>query len=140
MILNYYFDTELTNTLIGTFKPDWTWADYVDTIYQIDKDPANHAIPIESRIDQIIDFRDALKLPDDGVGVLQLQKVREQIKTNKEIPRSGGISVFVGNPIWTASFLRTVGSTISQATVKEHTFPTIEKARDYIIQHRAKSS
>lgn len=139
MALDYYFDIELTNTLIGTFKPGWAWADYVDTIYQIDNDPANHAIPTESRIDQIVDFRDALKLPDDGVGVLKFEQIR-QIKVNKPIPRGGGITVFVGNPIWVTSFLRTVGSPISQAIIKERTFLSIEKARDYIIQHRANSS
>ncbi len=139
MTLEYYFDTELENTLIGTFKQGWTWEDYMDIINRLVNDPTNHTIPTESRVDQILDFRKAVKLPDDGVGMIRIEQSR-YVNKDKNIPRGGGITIFVGNPLWIASFLRTVGSKIKQGTVKERTFQTIEKARDYLIQHRAHSS
>jgi hypothetical protein len=138
MALEYYFDTELENTLIATFKQGWTWEDYTDIINRLADDSTNDAIPPESRVDQIIDLRNALKLPDDGIGLIKIRQSRRI--TDKDIPRSGGITIFVGNLLWITLFLYTIGVTTREDTVKDRIFPTIEHARDYLIQHRATSS
>jgi hypothetical protein len=140
MSIEFAFDDELDHVLIGTFKSGWTWADYHATNDAMLNYPPNIAIPDGIRVDQITDWRGAMVLPTDGVGIINVKKGHEITgQSDKDIPRNGGIIIHVGNPIFIVAMLRTFGLTITPEFTRQRVVSNIEKARDAIRLHRANS-
>jgi hypothetical protein len=137
MTINFTFDDELAHVLIITVREGWTWADFHASNDAILNYPTNIAIPTGARVDHIVDFRTAFSLPSDGVAVINVKKGEEVAKTSLyDIPRNGGISMYVGNPAFVSALLRTFGLNVTPAIIRQRVMSNIEKAREAIREHR----
>ncbi|HRF98579.1 MAG TPA: hypothetical protein PLZ51_25400, partial [Aggregatilineales bacterium] len=54
-----------------------------------------------------------------------------------DVPRNGGFSMYVGNPVFVSALLRTFGIKYTSDFAHKTIVTTIEKAREAIRDHRA---
>jgi hypothetical protein len=138
MKIEFKFDDELEHVLIVTVKNGWLWSDFHAANDAILNYPPNIAIPEGVRVDYIVDFRDAPNLPPDGIGLVNVKKGEAITKFSPyDVPRNGGFSMYVGNPVFVSALLRTFGIKFTSDFTRKTIVTTIEKARESIREHRA---
>lgn len=141
MHIDYRFDDTIPNLLIVTFHKGWTWTEYREDTLASLVYPPNLAIPAGQRVDSIVDFSQSTALPTDGVGVLSVLEMERISKESKyDIPRDGGTTIYVGNPSLISALLRTIGLNVPRDFMKKNNAPTVEKARQLILEYRATSN
>ena len=138
MNISFCFDDQLDHLFIATFKDGWTWEDYHIGTDAFLNYPPNLAIPAGVRVDQIVDWRDVRNMPRDGVGSIHIARERDKVLNSPyDIPRNGGMTVYIGNPIFVPAMLKTFGLPINPRTIRTRVMPTIEAGREAIRQDRA---
>jgi hypothetical protein len=138
--IEFSFDDELPQVFVAVFQNGWTWADYhagnsAFLIY-----PPNVAIPEGVRVDQIVDWRHTATLPPDGIGAINVKIGRSKtVNSPYDIPRNGGITVYIGNAVFVSAMLRTFGIPLDRQTARERVVSNMDIARQIILDDRAKS-
>ncbi|MDX2077848.1 MAG: hypothetical protein SFZ02_15580 [bacterium] len=137
MKIQFAFDDELEHVLVSVLHNGWTWADYHagnDAMLQY---PPNLAIPDGIRVDQITDWRNTGTLPSDGLGLINIRKGHYITGlSDKDIPRNGGITVHIGNPVFVSALLNAFGIKLTSDQIRQRIVPTLERAREVIREHR----
>jgi len=138
--IEFSFDDELPQVFVVIFKNGWRWADYHTGNQAFLIYPPNVAIPEGVRVDQIVDWRNTATLPPDGIGAINVKIGRSKtVNSPYDIPRNGGITVYLGNMSFIGAMLRTFGVPLDRQTAREHIVSNIEMARQLIVDARAKS-
>lgn len=137
MNIEFRFDDQLEHVFIATFKTGWTWEQYHIATDMYLSYPPNVAIPHGVRVDQIVDLREMTSMPQDGVGKIHIAKEAEKTENSPyDIPRHGGITIYLGNPVFISALLKTFGLPVNTRLLKGRIMPNLMLGREAIRQHR----